>query len=545
MSIRRRSLEPIPPAIASWAKKNPRNRIVVFADAIRNLFDWDDFTEMFGTVGQHGVPPARLAVLTILQHAEGLSDRQAIEAMNSRLDWKYALHLDLDAAIFDHTVLVEFRQKLVESGLQDFLLNKLLAAAEQNGLLKKSKQRTDSTHVLANVRTLGRLERIHEAVRAAIDELLTKEPAGYMSFHDQGWIDRYDRSPYNLKAPAEGKRRDTYVVQLLEDATALIEAVTKASIEYPKLSEVSSIAILNEILEQQCVIRDGRLQLRNDEESLPASKRIASPHDTDARFGRKGAVQWLGYTTHYTETCEADAPRLITNTLTAPAGTQDTSALPVIHRSLKGRGMAPEEHYVDAGYTDVEVMRLSEENLGITVVGPARPGPSWQAKEGKGFDAASFEIDFANKLARCPQGVTSKEWKQRHGGKEIQILFSKEDCSKCPFRKDCTKSTKSGRNLVVKSAELLEFLQRTRAREQTEKYKDDYKIRSGVEGTHSQAVRTCNFRRSPYRGFAKVDLKAHLVAAGLTAMRIANWLIGIPLTETRKNLRQKLAAAAA
>ena len=545
VSIRQQSLGSVPEAVARWAQRNKKNPIVVFADAVEDGFDWDDFTEMYAAEGQPAVHPGRLAIVTILQHAFGLTDRQAVECVDTRLDWKYALRMDVNDPAFDHTVLVEFRQRLLESGLQDLMLNKLLHIAHEKQILKHSKQRTDSTHILANVRTLGRLERIHEAMRAAIDALLTHFPAVYMSFHDPNWIERYDRAPYRFKSPKEGKRRDALAKQMGEDISTLLQAVDAVVVENQGLSELHPITALRAIFEQQYLEKGKGFELRDDEESIPPASRIASPHDTDARFGKKGSTRWLGYSTHFTETCDEDAPRLITNVETVPGGPTDEHMLPKIHSSLKSRGYAPSQHFVDSGYTDVEVMRTSEEQLGITVIGPARPGPSWQTAAGKGFDAANFSIDFENKKATCPNGVTSSIWSERSTKGSIIVGFPAKECGRCPFRSDCTKSTSGGRRLEVKTADLFQYLQRTRHREQTTEFKELYRIRSGVEGTHSQAARTCRFRRSRYTGLQKTQLQSWLVAAGITAIRIARWLIGLPLSETRTTIREKLAAVAA
>src|SRR5919109_1621520 len=91
-----------------------------------------------------------------IQFAEGLSDRQAADAVRSRIDWKYVLGLDLTDPGFDHTVLSEFRTRLVAGKVEALLLDTLLTLARTQGLLKaRGRQRTDSTHVLAPIRVLN------------------------------------------------------------------------------------------------------------------------------------------------------------------------------------------------------------------------------------------------------------------------------------------------------------------------------------------------------------------------------------------------------
>src|SRR5439155_22210685 len=120
---------------------------------------------------------SRLAIVTVLQYAAGLTDRQAADAVRERIDWKYALALELSDPGFDFSLLSEFRLRLVEGGAETLLLDRLLEVCKQRGWLKAGgKQRTDSTHVLARVRSLSNLECVGETLRAALDDLASLAP---------------------------------------------------------------------------------------------------------------------------------------------------------------------------------------------------------------------------------------------------------------------------------------------------------------------------------------------------------------------------------
>ncbi len=71
-----------------------------------------------------------------MQFAEGLSDRQAAEAVRARIVWKYALGLELTDAGFDFSVLSEFRVRLVNGDAESLLLNALLTQCKARGYLK-------------------------------------------------------------------------------------------------------------------------------------------------------------------------------------------------------------------------------------------------------------------------------------------------------------------------------------------------------------------------------------------------------------------------
>ena len=112
-----------------------------------------------------------------MQFLEDLSDRQAADAVRSRIDWKYMLGLTLEDPGFDYSVLSEFRQRLLEGKSEAILLDKLLERCEDLGLLKgKKKQRTNSTHVIAAVRALSLLELVGETMRRVLDEAAQISP---------------------------------------------------------------------------------------------------------------------------------------------------------------------------------------------------------------------------------------------------------------------------------------------------------------------------------------------------------------------------------
>jgi transposase len=131
-------------------------------DALGTFYDDERFADLFPDRGRPAETPWRLALVTVLQYAEGLADRQAADAVRGRIDWKYALGLELTDPGFDFSVLCEFRARLIAGGGESRLLEAMLETCKAHGLVKaRTKQRTDSTHVLAAIRTLNRLELVH------------------------------------------------------------------------------------------------------------------------------------------------------------------------------------------------------------------------------------------------------------------------------------------------------------------------------------------------------------------------------------------------
>ncbi|WP_330358251.1 transposase [Streptomyces chartreusis] len=175
-------------------------------DRLDGLWCDEDFADWYPRDGRPGLSPAQLATVCVLQFLLGLSDRQAAEAVRCRIDFKYAMAMELDDPGFQHSVLADFRDRLAEDDRADRLLDLALAGLKEAGLVReRTTQRTDSTHVLAAVRDLTRLELITEAVRAALEEVAGISP----HLLDDAWGLRYGRPVRLGKNPHQAHDQDS------------------------------------------------------------------------------------------------------------------------------------------------------------------------------------------------------------------------------------------------------------------------------------------------------------------------------------------------
>src|SRR5256712_10360844 len=210
MSLHPHALAPVPEetarvARAAFPKGNPS---LLLRDSLGTIFQDDDFTALFPLVGQPGLPPWRLALVTIVQFRENLADRQAAEAVRARIDWKYLLGLDLTDAGFDFSALSEFRDRLLAGSAAEHLLDQLLERCRALGLLTaRGQQRTDSTQVLAAIRVLNRLELVAEMLRAALNELATVAPDWLQAITPLAWYERYSRRIEESRLPKDQAAR--------------------------------------------------------------------------------------------------------------------------------------------------------------------------------------------------------------------------------------------------------------------------------------------------------------------------------------------------
>lgn len=181
VSVQPRPWPLVPEMTARAAKAAARKGAYPLAMRIRDelgeVFPDAEFESGFGERGAPGWSPGRLALITVLQMGENLTDRGAAERIRFGLDWKYALSLEIDDPGIDHSVLSEFRTRVTEHDLEEKVLDQLLAALAERGLLGAGgKARTDSTHVIAAVRNLNRLELAGESVRATLEALAVAAP---------------------------------------------------------------------------------------------------------------------------------------------------------------------------------------------------------------------------------------------------------------------------------------------------------------------------------------------------------------------------------
>src|ERR671931_1708281 len=232
MSLHPQAPYPIPEDTQRVARAAfPRGNIYMqVADRLGTLYHDTQFAALFPTRGQPAEAPARLALATVLQFAEGLSDRQAADAVRSRIDWKYVLSLELTDPGFDHTVLSEFRTRLVAGQAEQLLLDTLLARVRERGLLQvRGRQRTDSTHVLAAIRVLNRLELVGETVRHALNSLAVVAADWLRAQVPPEWFDRYGTRIENYRLPKTAAAREGLAVTIGADGRQLLQAVDAAT----------------------------------------------------------------------------------------------------------------------------------------------------------------------------------------------------------------------------------------------------------------------------------------------------------------------------
>jgi transposase len=516
-------------ARAAFPRGNTYMRI---SDALGPIYRNPQFAHLFPKDGQPALAPAQLALVTIFQFAEGLSDRQAADAVRGRIDWKYALCLPLEDPGFDASVLPEFRSRLIARGAETLLFETLLAVLREEKLVKpRSRQRTDSTHVLAAIHVLNRLEMVGETLRHALNTLATVAPEWLRAWVPGEWFDRYSRRSEEYRLPDGPSARTALAERIGADGRRLLTAIFEAP-ELAWLLRVPAVTTLWRVWLQQFYA--GEPITWRKAEDLPPSAVVVRE------------TVWTGYKVHLTETCDDEAPHLVTDVDTTPATTVDHAVTGDVQQRLAARGLTPREHLVDTAYVTADHLVTSQTAHDCALVGPIHEDYSWQSRAGEGFGADRFAIDWEHEQATCPQGKTSKIWKatkdsDRHDA--ITIRFAYGDCRDCAVRQQCVSSSRE-RALLIRPQPLYEALQEARARQKTNEFKERYAARAGIEGTMAQGVGLGDLRRTRYRGLAKTRLLHLLIATALNILRVAAWLAERPRAHTRRSAFANLAPVA-
>jgi transposase len=516
-----------------------------------------DFTGLYGIRGAPGMSPAQLAVITALQFTGDLTDRQAADAVRGRLDWKYCLGLELADPGFHFSALSEFRGRLVAGSAERLLLDLLLARLKEAGLVRAGgRQRTDSTHVLARIRELNRLELAGEAVRAALEALAAAAPGWLAGVIDASWQQAYGQRIEEFRLPESKAARAELAVRYARDGYCLLEQAQSAAAP-PWARELPAVRVLRLILIQQFYRETGpdgeKVTWRQDSEhGLPPGRaRIVSPYDPDARYSEKRGTGWCGYKAHFTETVSDPAgddpdtgrparPNLITNAGTTHAAVPDAVMTGPIHDHLEQRSLLPGEHAADAGYASAGLL-IAARQRGITLIAPLPAGSSWQARTG-GYTTDMFTIDWDTAQVTCPQGAVSSAWRpcRQNGVSAITVRFPVTACRPCPARDKCTTATRTGRQLTLQPRETHEAAAAARAEQATDQWKRRYAARAGVEGTMAQAAHVTGIRRARYPGLPKTTLEHNIAAVAINLIRLDAWWTATPLDRTRTSHLQRL-----
>jgi hypothetical protein len=475
--------------------------------------------------GRPGLEPVLLAGVTLLQFIEKVPDRQAVELLRLNLGWKHALNLRIDDPGFHPTSLVTFRERLM--GPQDgrLLFDIILQLVHGKGLVqRRGKQRIDSTHVLAAVARMGRLEVVRETLRLFLEMVQRMRLEGSLPdwslFHDR-YID------CDIAWHKVGKDQ---LISKHQQAGRDMHRLLQWAGDLPELAGHEKTQLLRRVFDEQYELTEPGPQQRKHE----GPGVVKNPHDPDVQWSSKepnGQKAWEGYKVQIAETVPEGQPSerpkgqpttgFITEITTTDAIASDFEGRDIVEQRQEEHGLgAADECYVDAGYISDDTLARAEQ-AGRVLMGPARPSRN---SSGELFTADDFEVSVAERRAICPAGHASTQCSRLENAQTSQVNYRFEwsyHCDGCPLQSHCTNARRGRRMLVV--GEHHDHLQKRRREMQTAAFQEAMKHRNGIEGTISEFARNGG-RRTRYRGLPKTSLCNYLHGAALNIKRLIRLL---------------------
>jgi transposase len=384
---------------------------------------------------------------------------------------------------------------------------------------------------------------VAETMRLAVEALAAHHAEWLRMIALPHWYARYSLVLTGYRLPRAKDKQDALALEIGRDGFYLLDALQRPEVPRQAASW-SALSVLAQVWQQQFARHDDGPRWRAAADKPAAGQVITTPHDLEARFTAHDTKTWNGYQVHWTETCDAERPHVITHVATTSADTRDIEVLPRIHAALKKLDLLPSVHWVDTGYTSGPNLVERRQCYGVRLVGPLHEDRSWQAQLPEGITLDQFLIDFEHQQATCPQGQVSSRWSAKtdeEGQTQVQVAFASALGQACVVRELCTKSRKRGRILTLGVSYAV--LQAGRQWQHTAAFWQEYKLRAGVEGTVSALVRQHGARRTRYQGSCKTHVQSLLTAIAVNLRRAALWLMGERPGTTRPARLQCLAPA--
>ncbi len=481
----------------------------IFREEIYPLLKDEDFKDMYSDKGRNANSPKLNMYTMILQLNEHIPDRAAARNVVFRLDWKYALNLEVDYKGFHFSNLSNFRKRLIENEAEGMVFERFIKELEEKGFIKRSgKQRIDATKILGHIDDISKYECIGESMRITLLYLKKNHEEVYKKI-EKKLREKYSKKISDFRMTESEKARK--FKKIGEDYLLI-----KRIIEKNKLNETKSeIKRFNKIFSENFDIVNGKAE----KTKRKVKKKICSPHDPEVNIGKHGAKTWKGYKMQILETAEEGGENFILHVEATPSTEHDSVALERILDKEIETEKAPEKIYGDSAYITGDTIQKARDK-GIELMGPMKK----ESSKGNKFKQEKFEINLETKIAVCPGNKKSKRFshgKDRHGRPEL-ILYFGEQCQTCPLKNKCTEN-KRGRTLKIPYH--FNLIRERRVLQKTKEFKKEMYNRNAIEGTISELVRKHGIRTARYVGIIKTNLQLIFSALALNVKRFIKIII--------------------
>ena len=519
--------------------------------------------------GAPNKPVATLLGLLILKEANDLSDREVVERFEYDVQWQYALETPTAEAHVARKTLHNFRRLLVRDAKVRPLFTALTDEIARRWKIRTTRHRIDSTQILSNMKLLTRLGLFVKTIERFLARLRRLDPTAVERLPKRFREDYLERQGYfaDAKSSAAPHRleqcaRDVWylidrfrgeetvtalrayqlLVRLFAEqcevagdqrdpdgvppvrVTVAREALAEenevlAEEDEPPAEEADGVAAVECAGTEGVVTAPAAAAASGDVPVVIALKRevasdsLQSPSDPDATYsGHKGK----GYQAQLAETCHPDNPfQLLTVVEVEGAHESDMNAPGRIHQDLIDRGHTPKESFVDSAYVSGDNLLDAERN-GIALIGPM----SGKAPSGDKLSLAEFQFnDDRSAVLTCPGGHAPLRHEPSKTEGAVNAQFDRTHCDACPLAARCpSKPTRATRFLTFTARDIA--IAQRRRNQETNAFKEAYKIRSGIEATHSGLKRRRGMGHLRVRGSPAVTVAVTFKALAENCFRV-------------------------
>lgn len=489
--------------------------MMIFSKEIYSQFRDEDFIDYYSDIGRNGLSPAFLSRVTLLQFRENQSDSEAQESCSNRIDWKIALHLELEKKIdFDPSTLCRFRKRLKENYALSIIFDKIVDfAIKKKFIKKKTNQRIDATHIIAHVNRISTTDLLFRTVKCLVEEIEKLNIDFYENEVPEEIKERYAKK-FSSFGMSKSTRMDKQA-DIVEDGLYLKNRLSELCAE--EIENYRQLKIMETIFEENVIIKKKEI---NDKEFIEIQEiespkqTIFDPRDTDIQMGIKGKKSWVGSKCHILETAEMGEVNFITDMIYQRANENDNKILDKIEDSNKRTGIKSADLFGDGNYISGGKIKEFEEKgkkLMGHFQGESRVKP-------KGFLLSDFKIDTKRQKAICPANHKTLSFTENKDD-TISIRFERSICVQCKYFELCVGKSKAKKRILTITKHH-DYIQKRRKEQKTAKFKNAMKVRAQVEGTISEAVRFHGLRYKKYKGVLGDELQYYMTGAAINLKRL-------------------------
>ncbi len=486
----------------------------VYRSKALGLIDEGRFAKYFDPGNGRPNKSVQLVVSVLaLKEVYDLTDAEALAELEWNLSWHYALDLLPEEAHTCQKTLHNFRKLLLDDDQGAGLFESTTAKLIESAGLSTRRQRQDSTHILSNIKLLTRLGLFVQTITQFLESLRKEHPRLCTQVSEELRGRYLDREGYFADArSSEAPRR-------LSEAAVDVHGLVKHFGEHRDVAGMESFVLLRRLYEEQCVPPETDTPEKIELQEKPSSSSLQSPSDPDATYGHKGK----GYEVQLTETCVEENPFQVVTAVSVNGANESDQhqVIPALEQTERTCGAAPQDLHADAGYASGENL-VEAKTKGTDLLAPIGSKPSDAS-----VTVGDFEFDAAGEhVVRCPVGEAPVEHRSTRGGLAILAVFATATCCGCPLRELCPTETREDERVLRFTPEDVAVAKR-RIEQQTPRFKERHKIRSGIEATNSELKRCHGLGKLRVRRSPRVSLAAHLKVLALNLKRYVAHLVAV------------------